>query len=125
MDKIEKVCRFVVRSNGSVIKLKLVSYTKTIEKKQKAARALLDKLSSGWDTYALAVYQIKLLETEQVQSTAELEAKTKAYEEEGDQMVEDFKTWINDIYGKEPDDDKVSTGTCWLIDNELIDPCTR
>lgn len=61
-----------------------------------------------------------MLETEQVQSTAELEAKTKAYEEEGDQMLEDFKAWINDIYGKEPDDDKVSNSACLPFDNELI-----
>ncbi|KAG7539661.1 hypothetical protein FFLO_03460 [Filobasidium floriforme] len=95
--EMEKVRKWRATQRGKI--------EKTIEKKAPGVKAILEKLSTAWDVVGLAEYQIRLLDNEEVSTPAQLDIKTKQYEE-GPQMIKDFINWIKAEYS--PDEEEKS-----------------
>jgi hypothetical protein len=79
------------------------------EKQGLKARGLIEKASLGWDQYGIAMHQIELLESGQVNSEEELKTKTEEYEG-GPEILKDFLDWVRTIFAPEEEivEDKVS-----------------
>ncbi|KAH8084625.1 hypothetical protein HD553DRAFT_342117 [Filobasidium floriforme] len=84
-----------------------VKSEKILEKKAPGVKAILDKLSTAWDVVGLAENQIRLIDNEEVSPPAQLDTKTKEYEE-GPPMIKDFIGWIKAEYS--PEEEKSETG---------------
>jgi len=87
------------------------SISQTIEKHEPKAKILLEKLSTAWDSYGLAVHQLKLLDEERVDDADGLKEKTQAYED-GEEMLRDFVGWVEKVYTPDEDADAEVEKVC-------------
>lgn len=71
-----------------------------MEKEAPGVKAILEKLSTAWDVVGFAKNQIRLIDNEEVSPPAQLDTKTKEYEE-GPQMIKHFIGWIKAEYSPE------------------------